>query len=117
MKILIFTEETILIHKMALGRPRKKIVEQVKGNLKGVKNYVSYIPIGNAVSKIQTWQNQGAEICYLTSRRTPKDIEVIGNVLKDYNFPKGKLVERNCRFRVFLAFQALKNSQEKVNVS
>jgi len=91
MKILIFIEGTILMHKMALGRPRKEIVEQVKSKLKGVKNYVSYIPIGNAVSKIQTWQNQEAEICYLTSRRTPKEIEAIRNVLK--------------------------NSQEKVNVS
>ena len=94
MKILIFTEGTILMHKMALGRPREKIVGQVKSKLKGVKNYVSYIPIGNAVSKIQTWQNQGAEICYLTSRRTPNEIEAIRNVLKNYNFPKGKLFYR-----------------------
>ena len=94
MRILIFTEGTILMHKVAFGRTRTEIVRQVKSKIKGIKDYASYIPIGKAISKIQIWQDKGAEICYLTSRRTPSEIQAIRNVLKDYDFPKGKLYYR-----------------------
>jgi len=94
MRILIFTEGTILMHKVAFGCTRTEIVKQVKNKIKGIKDYASYIPIGNAVSKIATWQSQEAEICYLTSRRTQKEIEAIKSVLKSYDFSKGRLYHR-----------------------
>ena len=78
MKILIFTEGTILKH------PSEEQMD----------NFESYIPIGNAVEKIKTWKSQGAKICYLTSRRTEKEINDIQNVLKKYNFPEGELYFR-----------------------
>lgn len=71
MKILVFTEGTILIH----------------SSIKGFNNYKNYFPIGNAQEKIQMWSDQGAEIFYLTSRETADEIADIKNILKKYNFP------------------------------
>lgn len=104
MKILIFTEGTILMHKTALGHTRAEIIDQVKNKDKGVKDYASYVPIGNAVAKIQSWQKQRAEIYYLTSRKTAEEIQAIKNVLQKHNFPKGKLFYR-------------KNNEEYENVT
>jgi len=86
MRILIFTGGTIIIHKNAVGNTREEIVKQVKENEESVHDYKSYIPIGNAVKKLQTWKNQGAEILYLTSRRKPEEIKQIQNVLKNIIF-------------------------------
>lgn len=91
MKILIFTEGTILMHKNAVGHARSTIVRQVMEQESSVKNYAEYVPVGNAVDKIQKWQEQSGEIVYLTSRRTDKEINDIRVVLKKYNFPAGVL--------------------------
>ncbi|MBI5392433.1 hypothetical protein HZA96_01065 [Candidatus Woesearchaeota archaeon] len=76
MKILIFTEGTILMHKSAK------------------EDYSSYISINNASQKIMSWKQQGAEILYLTSRKKQEQVESIKNVLKKYHFPKGELLFR-----------------------
>lgn len=94
MKILIFTEGTILMHKNAKNYSRDEIVRQVKNKEKSVHEYASYIPIGNAVKKLKIWKNQGAEIIYLTSRTKAREIQDIQNVLNQYDFPKGKLLYR-----------------------
>lgn len=78
MKILIFTEGTILKH------PSENEID----------NFESYIPIGNAVEKIRSWNSQGSEICYLTSRETDKEIDDIKQVLKTNGFPEGELYFR-----------------------
>lgn len=87
MKILIFTEGTILQHKNATGESRTEIVQQVKDNEKTVHDFSTYIPIRNAVEKIKNWQKQGAEIYYLTSRKTKTELISIRDVLKRNNFP------------------------------
>lgn len=94
MKILIFTEGTIIMHKNAQGKSREEIAKQSAENEESLNNFASYIPIGNAPEKIKVWQEQGAEICYLTSRREPKEIEDIKNVLNKYHFPESKLYFR-----------------------
>ena len=98
MRILIFTEGTIIMHKNAVNHTRDEIVKQSKGFLffrdKSVHDYKSYIPIGNAVKKLQNWKKDGAEILYLTSRRVPEEIKQIKNVLKKFNFPDGRLLFR-----------------------
>ncbi|MBU1037089.1 hypothetical protein KKF32_03565 [Patescibacteria group bacterium] len=94
MKILIFTEGTIIMHKNAAGHSREEIVKQVKDNEKSVHNYASYIPIGDAVKKLTMWKNQGAKILYLTSRRKQNEIEDIKNVLKRYDFPDSQFLFR-----------------------
>jgi hypothetical protein len=94
MKILIFTEGTIIMHKNTLGHNRTEIVQQSKNKEKSVDDYKSYIPIGNSVKKLQSWKNNGAEIFYLTSRRKLEEIKQIQNVLKKFKFPDGQLLFR-----------------------
>ncbi len=105
MKILIFTEGTIIMHKSAEGHTREEIVRQSQNKiinwiqwalrLKGsVSDYESYIPIGDAPVKLKNWKKDGAEIFYLTSRRNPDEIQQIQKVLKKYIFPEGQLLFR-----------------------
>lgn len=94
MRIIIFTEGTIIMHKKALGHTRKERVKQVEGNKEYVHDYASYVPIGNAVKKLKTWKNQNAEILYLTSRIKPDEVEEIKKVLKRHDFPEGELLFR-----------------------
>lgn len=94
MKILIFTEGTIIMHKSAVGHDRRSIIKQVIDKILSVTDYVGYIPIGNAVEKIQMWKDHGAKIVYLTSRRREEQINDIRSVLEKYHFPKGILEYR-----------------------
>lgn len=94
MKILIFTEGTVLMHKSALGHRREEIVEQVQNEDKSIHDYASYIPIGNAVNKISKWANQGAEISYLTSCKKVENVEKVRSVLLKYSFPSVNLYFR-----------------------
>jgi len=94
MRILIFTEGTIIMHKNAVGHTRYEIVKQVEDEQEAVHDYKSYVPVGDAVKKLQNWKKDGAEILYLTSRRKPEEIKQIQNVLKKYRFPDGQLLFR-----------------------
>ncbi|MFH2019795.1 MAG: hypothetical protein ABIJ34_00115 [archaeon] len=99
MRILIFTEGTILMHKNAEGYTREEIVKQSKGIIglfkdQSVHKYESYIPIGNAVKKLRNWKKCGAELLYMTSRRKTDEIEQIRAVLKIFRFPQGQLLFR-----------------------
>ena len=67
MKVLVFTEGTILMNKASTS----------------VDDYLNYIP----VKKLTDWKNQGAVICYLSSRRIKTEIEAIKSVLVKYIFP------------------------------
>jgi hypothetical protein len=94
MKILIFTEGNTTMHNAAKGLPRDEIVKQAKSNEPFVKDYASYIPVGNAVEKISKWASQGAEICYMTSRRSEKEVSDVRAMLKREGFPEGELFFR-----------------------
>ncbi len=78
MRIMIFTEGTIIMH----------------GDSKEVNDYSSYVPIGNAAQKIKVWKEQGAEIIYLTSRTQKNEIKIIKNLLRKHEFPSGQLLFR-----------------------
>ncbi|TLN15741.1 hypothetical protein FDZ71_07145 [bacterium] len=96
MRVLIFTEGTILTHRDYAGIPRERIVELVKrqdGRL-WTDYFAACVPIGNCVSKIEAWRKQGATILYLTSRRTFEEIQTIQGVLAKYHFPEGELLFR-----------------------
>lgn len=90
MKILIFTEGTILMPQSAKNVSREERVNQVIRNDPMVKDYETYIPNSLAVEKTQRWHNQGAEIYYLTSRRNNKEVDEIRNVLIQYHFPQSE---------------------------
>lgn len=94
MKILIFTEGTIIMHKNAVGHTREEIVRQVEAKESSIHDYASYVPIKKAPSKIKGWYDLGAEIIYLTSRKKPHDVEQIKQVLTKYGFPRGQLEYR-----------------------
>lgn len=82
------------MHKNAVGHTREEIVKQVGAKEKSVHDYKSYVPVGNAVKKLQNWKNDGAEILYLTSRKKPKEIEQIQNILNKFKFPDGQFLFR-----------------------
>jgi len=82
------------MHKNAVGCSRTEIVKQVENKEPSVKVFSSYVPIGEAVKKLTSWKNQGAEILYLTSRRRSDEIEAVRAVLKRFNFPDGQLLFR-----------------------
>ena len=102
MKILVFTEGTIIMHGNAKGVSRDEAVRQSK--LAGIQqvvrtlsyvikqlkkaehgspyDFTSYIPVGHAGEKLMRWKKQGAIILYLTSRRIKKEVEAIKTILK-----------------------------------
>jgi len=77
-KILVFTEGT-LIREVRDGHGR------MTGGTK----------LGNASAKLKSWNGQGAQIMYLTSKRTEDEIEAVRRTLKTNGFPKGRLYYRN----------------------
>jgi len=82
------------MHKNAEGKTREERVKQVMDAEPSVHDYASYIPVGNAVEKLKSWQSQGAEILYLSSHETAEDVEKDKIVLEKYNFPKGQVFHR-----------------------
>lgn len=93
MKILVFTEGTLLMHKNGKGLPREEIVKQVEEKELSVKDYGSYVPVGNSVEKLNKWAEE-ADLYYLTSRTKPEEIEQIRLAIQNFNFPMGELVFR-----------------------
>ncbi len=104
MKILVFTEGTIIMHGNAKGVSRDEAVRQSKTKvwvllsrilfaitkkkiLGSPDDFTGYIPVGNAVKKLNHWKRQEAEIYYLTSRRALLEVAEIKYVLEKYNFP------------------------------
>ena len=94
MKILIFTEGTIIMPKSAPALPRDEIGKQGRNNGKTSYDYASFIPIGNAVGKLNNWAKAGAEIIYLTSRKKQAEIQDVQHVLISHGFPAGRLLFR-----------------------
>ncbi len=80
MKILVFTEGTII-------REERDNKSRMVGGWK----------IAEAPKKLATWQAQGAQILYLTSRRTALEIEAVRRVLSENRFPEGELFYRRER--------------------
>jgi hypothetical protein len=95
MKVLIFTEGTLIMHRSGRGHTREEVVKQVReGEDPSLSRWKTYVPIGNAAEKLRTWKKQGLDVLYLTSRTEPTGVEEIKNVLKKHNFPEGQLLFR-----------------------
>lgn len=82
------------MHKSGLGRSREDRVRQVVEDDPSIRDFMSYVPIGEAAEKIRNWRNQGCEIRYLTSRTDPSEVNDIKKVLQKNNFPDGPLLFR-----------------------
>jgi hypothetical protein len=94
MKILVFLHGTLIMHKNGEGKTREERVRQVLDKDLSVLDYISYVPVGNAVEKLKSWQTQGAELLYLSSHETAEDVEKDTSVLEKYEFPKGQIFYR-----------------------
>ena len=110
MKILVFTEGTLLTNMKWLGIPREHVVRQVKkwsslsekklkelqktGDAPSPDYFAASVPIGNSVKKVEAWKNQRSTILYLTFRRKPEEVDIIKEVLKKYRFPEGEVLFR-----------------------
>ncbi len=105
MKILVFLQGTLIMHKSAIGKSRDEIIEQVKAQGESVRDFASYTSVGNAVEKLNEWAKQGAEIIYLsalTEDKKARGDEVVGKeglkvdqkILDQYSFPKGNIYHR-----------------------
>ena len=92
MRIMVFTEGTILTHSIWSGIPREEVVRRIReGERPGS---TGTIPIGGAARKIRAWNNAGAEIVYLTSRRSLEEVGQVKQALRHYDFPSGELFSR-----------------------
>ncbi|WP_148602223.1 hypothetical protein [Acetobacterium tundrae] len=75
--IMVFVEGTIIKPKSWLS----------------LYNHNRYVPIGNAVKIIKTWQQQGANIIFCTSRKKSQ-ADDIAILLKEYGFIGSFLIAR-----------------------
>ena len=95
MRILVFTEGTLIMHHGAVGKTREEAVGQVKeGKDKSLGDWKAYVPIYNAAEKITLWKKQGAEILFLTFRTKISEVKAMKAVLENQGFPAGRLLFR-----------------------
>jgi hypothetical protein len=94
MKIMVFLHGTSIMHKSGLGKTPQERVRQVKENDPSVHDYESYVPVDKANEKIRSWDEQGAEIMYLSSHQSQEDVNKDIIVLDKYNFPKAPVFSR-----------------------
>ena len=75
------------------AKDKVKIVVFTEGTVLGPKSFIyhfshsSYVPIGDSVERLKAWEQQGAEILYITSRKKEKQVEKIKELLLKYDFP------------------------------
>ncbi len=76
--VMIFTEGTILM-------PRRR---------RYLFSFRNYVPIGDCAAIIRRWHEQGARICYCTSRKG-RSVKVIADVLEAFALPGERLYYRS----------------------
>lgn len=93
-KMLIFTDGTILIHsskiipKLGGFKDKSKIKDPTYFDLN------TYVSIDNAVKKLNTWVSTGVTLSYLSPRKNNKELEEERSILRKNKFPKGRLYHR-----------------------
>ena len=93
-KLMVFLHGTSIMHAIAAGRPRAERVLQSSQREPSVFDFASYVPTEAAVQKVRAWQREGAEICYLSSHRTPENVQLDRDVLAAHGFPAGPVFFR-----------------------
>jgi hypothetical protein len=94
MRVMVFLHGTTIMHRNAVGHTPREISQQVRDQEESVHDYASYVPVGNAVFKLRTWSDQGAEIVYLTSHRNTQGVQNDREVLRRHRFPDGPILMR-----------------------
>jgi hypothetical protein len=83
LRVLVFLHGTVIMHPGAIGRTGEERVDQVvTGSDPGLHDYAGYVPVENAVQKLRRWQEQGAQIEYLSSHRNREDVAKDAAVLQ-----------------------------------
>lgn len=83
------------MHAGAVGRTRDERVAQVRdGTDPTVLDFGAYVPVAGAAAKLLRWQEQGAEIAYLSSHRDPANVAKDRRVLRRHGFPAGRILAR-----------------------
>lgn len=95
MKIMVFLHGTVIMHRNGLGRTPEERVRQVLEGNESLHDFASYVPVENAVQKLQAWNAQGVEIVYLSSHRRAEAVEQDKTVLQAYGFPNGQIFYRH----------------------
>ena len=95
MRLLIFLHGTAIMHPGGVGRTREERVAQVRtGADPALHDYGAYVPVGDVVAKLRRWDEQGAEIAYLSSHRNQDDVGKDAQVLRAHGFPTGPILAR-----------------------
>jgi hypothetical protein len=94
MNIMVFLHGTVLMHSNALGKTRQERVRQVIEGDDSLHDFASYVPVGNAAQKLQSWSGQGAKIGYLSSHTKIEEVEKDRSALGKYAFPEGQIFYR-----------------------
>lgn len=97
MKILVFLQGTLIMHRTGQGCPRLERVRQVEVADPSVRDYESYVPVGHAVEKLKGWVSQGATVAYLSSHQNAEDVEADRKVLITHSFPEGRIFFREAQ--------------------
>ncbi|MBI2483058.1 hypothetical protein HYV74_02650 [Candidatus Uhrbacteria bacterium] len=91
MRILVFLHGTTIMQSAGAGKTREVRVRQSAERDPSVLAYESYIPIDHAAEKLTSWEQQGAEIMYLSSHESEADMEKDRVVLRRFHFPDGPI--------------------------
>lgn len=94
MKIMVFLHGTAIMHEGGLGKTPEERGKQVEENEESVSRYENYVPVDRADEKLRKWQQQGAEIIYLSSHQNEKDVKKDIKVLSNYTFPNAPVLYR-----------------------
>jgi hypothetical protein len=95
MRLLIFLHGTAIMHPGGLGRRREERVAQARtGADPALHDYAAYVPVDSVVAKLQRWQEEGAQIDYLSSHRDPTAVAEDAFVLQKHGFPSGRVLAR-----------------------
>jgi hypothetical protein len=92
---MVFLHGTAIMHRSGIGRTRQERVKQSLQGESSVREFAEYVPVGGAVEKLHRWQRQGAEIVYLSSHRSPENVENDRAVLRKHGFPPGEVYFRS----------------------
>jgi len=93
-KIMVFLHGTAIMHAAAASQPRPERVRQSRDGEPSVRDFASYVPAEAAVPKVAAWQRGGAQICYLSSHRDPRNVALDQTVLAGHGFPAGEVFFR-----------------------
>jgi hypothetical protein len=94
-RLLVFLHGTTIMHTSAAGQPRTERVRQVTANEPSVRDVAGYVPVDGAVAKLRAWAERGAEIAYLSSHRSPENVDADRGVLRRWSFPVGPILFRS----------------------